>query len=335
MFFGERGRSGGRSLAEALMRVFASYGVGAAVVLRGGEGFGPRQGFRTSSGLTLSEDLPMVAVAVDSPATIASVATEVAELLDEGLLTLEPVMLAGNGRGPGAEALPGVDSRRRLTVWLDRHARVGRSSAYAASVAVLHKHGADAAIVLLGIDGLADGARHRAGFFSANRRVPMLLSAVGGSGAIDRARQEIGVLLPTAMFETSDVRLAGGEINGAGPVPPGDGPSTERNLRLSIYAGGLDAYEGIRQQELLLRVLRRAGAPGATALQGFYGFRGKQPPHGESFWSLRRRIPVLTEVIDRPDACRRRLEEIESVTGNRALVVVAPVERLSRPAGRA
>ena len=48
------------------------------------------------------------------------------------------------------------------------------------------------------------------------------------------------------------------------------------------------------------RRLREAAAGGATALRGIWGYHGDHLPHGDSFWSLKRRVPTLTVVVDRP-----------------------------------
>ena len=51
----------------------------------------------------------------------------------------------------------------------------------------------------------------------------------------------------------------------------------------------------------LVRALRAAGAAGATALRGIWGYHGDHAPHGDSFWQLRRRVPVVTVIVDTPE----------------------------------
>ena len=63
--FGERDRDGdGRPLDVAVMDACARHGVWAAALLRGVEGFGAKHVERTDRLLSLSEDAPLVAVAV-------------------------------------------------------------------------------------------------------------------------------------------------------------------------------------------------------------------------------------------------------------------------------
>ena len=62
-YFGERHRSAGRFAADALLDLYGKHEVAASILLRGTEGFGARQRLRTDRSLTLSEDLPLIAVA--------------------------------------------------------------------------------------------------------------------------------------------------------------------------------------------------------------------------------------------------------------------------------
>ena len=66
VYFGERKRVAGRFIGDALLDLFGSHEIATSVLLRGVEGFGLKHHLRTDSSLTLSEDLPAVAVAVDT-----------------------------------------------------------------------------------------------------------------------------------------------------------------------------------------------------------------------------------------------------------------------------
>ena len=65
-YFGERQRSGGAFVADALLELYGRHKIAASILLRGTEGFGLKHHLRTDRVLTLSEDLPMVSVAVDT-----------------------------------------------------------------------------------------------------------------------------------------------------------------------------------------------------------------------------------------------------------------------------
>ncbi|MGL1608723.1 DUF190 domain-containing protein, partial [Vibrio parahaemolyticus] len=55
---------------------------------------------------------------------------------------------------------------------------------YVAAVDLLRAAGADAAVVLLGVDGTLHGERRRARFFARNAGVPLMLIAIGPTGAL-------------------------------------------------------------------------------------------------------------------------------------------------------
>ena len=65
-YFGERDRAGDGFLADALTGIYARHALLTSVLLRGAEGFGAKLRLQSQRLLTLSEDLPVVAVAVDS-----------------------------------------------------------------------------------------------------------------------------------------------------------------------------------------------------------------------------------------------------------------------------
>ena len=64
-YFGERGRAEGRFLADVILDRCGEREIATSVLMRGIEGFGFKHHLRTDRLLTLSEDLPLVAVAVD------------------------------------------------------------------------------------------------------------------------------------------------------------------------------------------------------------------------------------------------------------------------------
>jgi PII-like signaling protein len=70
-------------------------GLAGATVLRGVEGYGAGSSrIHTSRILSLSEDLPVVVVLIDSPERIDAFLPQVDEVLAEGLVTLEDVEVA-------------------------------------------------------------------------------------------------------------------------------------------------------------------------------------------------------------------------------------------------
>src|SRR5829696_2976180 len=119
-YFGERDRAGERHVADALVDVFAAHELRASVLLRGAGGFGAGHGLHTDRLLTLSEDLPVTAVAVDTSARITGALPDVERLGVDGLVTLERARLL-SGRLDGAPAEAAHEAK--LTVYVGRQER--------------------------------------------------------------------------------------------------------------------------------------------------------------------------------------------------------------------
>lgn len=76
--------------AEIVHRAHAA-GMAGASVLRGIEGFGTSQRIHTARLLSLSEDLPVVVVIVDTAEKVDAFLPVIDELVTEGLVTLDDV----------------------------------------------------------------------------------------------------------------------------------------------------------------------------------------------------------------------------------------------------
>ena len=181
-YFGERHRSGGSFTADALIELYGRHEIAASILLRGTEGFGLKHHLRTDRSLTLSEDLPLIAIAVDTRSRIETVLAPTVQLNRTGLVTLERARLLTDVTGPGWSAED--QEAAKLTIYLGRQERVDRVPAFIAVCDLLHRRGIDGATALLGVDGTAHGRRERAAFFSRNAEVPMMVIAVGsGNGS--------------------------------------------------------------------------------------------------------------------------------------------------------
>lgn len=76
-----------------------------------------------------------------------------------------------------------------------------------------------------------------------------------------------------------------------------------------------------------------AGAAGAPSLPGIWGYHGDHEPHGDVFWQLRRRVPVVTVIVDTPERIRRWFAIVDEVTDEAGLVTseMVPAFRATAP----
>ena len=334
-YFGERDRSGGRFLADALLDAYERHRFEASALLRGTEGFGVHHHLQSQRLLTLSEDLPLVAVAVDTSERIGGAMEEIAGLTGHGLMTLERARLLGGSTG--AVALPQqLHEETKLTVYLGRRERARGRPAFVAVVDLLRRHGVAGATAFLGVDGTVGGARARARFFSANAEVPVMVIAVGSRAAIAGAASELGEVLarPVATLERVRVLKRDGRLlDELSPLPEQDDDGLQLWQKLSVFCSEA-AQSGGRPLYLeLIRRLRAAGAGGATALRGIWGYHGDHEPHGDRLLSLQRHAPVLTIAVDTPENVRRLFPIVDELTAHTGLVTseLVPAARAEGP----
>jgi PII-like signaling protein len=319
---GERVRSGNRYLADALLDVYGRHEIQVSLLLRGALGFGAKHHLRTDRLLTLSEDLPLVSVAVDTRPRIEGALADVMGLKRNGLVTLERARLLT--RDLGRVELPeALHEATKLTVFVGRQERVYGMPAYAAVTDLLFRRGVAGATVLLGVDGTAHGERQRARFFGRNAEVPMMIIAVGDGRVIGRVLPELGGLLrrPLATLERVRVCKRDGErLAEPHPLPGTDEHGLPLFQKLMIYGSEQARHDGRPLHQELVRRLRRSGTGGATTLRGVWGFHGDHAPHGDKALQLRRRVPTLTIVVDRPDRITEAFAIVDELTAERGLV---------------
>jgi PII-like signaling protein len=315
-YFGERDLAGNRLLADELGDLFARRGVGRSLLLRGMEGFGPRQLLHTDRLLTLSEDLPLVAIALGEGEQIRALAADVRALRFDGLVTLERIAVAAGGLA--VADVPAYDVETKLTIHLGRHDRAERAPAHRAVVDTLHAQGVAGATVLLGVDGTAAGTRQRARLIARNDRVPAMIVSVGEGARIAAALERLRALVPHAVATVERVRVLRRDGVALAPLqqpPPGDWWQ-----KVTVYAGTQSRHDDEVLHGALMQRLRGARAAGATTLRGVWGYHGDHAPHGDVAWRLRRRVPVVTTAVDRPAALRSWWPVVEEVTAQTGLV---------------
>jgi len=330
-YFGERHRTEGQFVADALLDLYGREEVEVSVMLRGAEGFGLKHRLRTDRILTLSEDLPLVSVAVDTRTRIENLLEEVISIKRHGLITLERArMLTGE---VGAVALPEeLHEATKLTIYVGRQEQISGSPAFVAVCDLLHRRGIAGATALLGVDGTAHGVRERAHFFGRNAEVPMMIIAVGAGEQIARVLPELGSLLRRPLLTLERVRVC--KRDGQLLSPPRLLPATDEQglaiwQKLMVYASEQARHGRSPLHVALVRRLRESGASGATCVRGIWGFHGDHEPHGDRLLQLRRHVPVVTIIVDTPERITESFEIVDELTDEAGLVTSEMVPALA------
>jgi PII-like signaling protein len=204
----------------------------------------------------------------------------------------------------------------KLTVYCGRQERAGRRPAFVAVVDALQRHGVAGATVFRGVDGTAHGVRERARFFGRNAEVPLMIISVGSGESIAAAAPEIGSLLRRPLATIERVRVLKRDGERLAELEPG----AAEWQKLMVYASERAKVRGRSLYVELIRRLREAGAGGATALRGIWGYHGDHAPHGDALLSLERRAPVLTVIVDKPERVRPWFDIVDEVTAEGGLV---------------
>ena len=303
--------------------------------MRGAEGFGLKHHLRSDRLLSLSEDLPLVSVAVDTRPRIEAVLAELREVQNTGLITVERARMLRDDIGP--ITLPEeLHEATKLTIYVGRQERVYRVPAFVAVCDLLHRRGVSGATVLLGVDGTAHGERERARFLGGNADVPVMIISVGSGRSIARVLPELGALLRRPLVTLERVRVC--KRDGALIAPPRALPTADdRGLpiweKLMIYTSEGSLHHGQPVHRAIVQRLRRSGARGATALRGVWGFAGSHAPHGDRLFQLGRRVPVLTIVVDTPEQIAKSFAVVDELTAEHGVVSSEMVPALATVAG--
>ena len=91
IFVGETDQYHHKPLYSEIVQRAQRAGLAGATVFRGFEGFGASNAIHTTRLLTLSSDLPIMIVIVDTPEHIDAFVPNLDEMITEGLVTREPV----------------------------------------------------------------------------------------------------------------------------------------------------------------------------------------------------------------------------------------------------
>ena len=93
VFIGESDKIAGKPLYEAIVQKVRELGLAGATVLRGSEGFGANSVVHRAGLLEMSTDLPIVIEIVDTQEKIKLIVPHLEQMVQEGMITMEYVMI--------------------------------------------------------------------------------------------------------------------------------------------------------------------------------------------------------------------------------------------------
>lgn len=326
-YFGERHRADGKFVGEALLDLYGRHEIAASILLRGAEGFGLKHRLRSDQSLTLSEDLPMMTIAVDSRTRIKAVLDLTQQINRAGLTTLERARLLSEDIDPVGLS-ENFDEATKLTIYFGRQDRVFQVPAFEVICDLLHRRGIAGATTLVGVDGTARGRRQRARFLSRNANVPMMVVAVGAGESIGTVLPEIGGLLRHPLISLERVRVCkrDGQLIDRPEIPAAeDEDGMALWQKLTVYTSEAARHDGQPVHRAIVRRLRAAGISGATTQLGIWGFHGDHAPHGDRLLQFGRHVPAVTIVIDAPRRISTAFGIIDELTSERGLVTCETV----------
>ncbi|MGE5484934.1 MAG: DUF190 domain-containing protein [Ignavibacteriales bacterium] len=95
--------------------------------------------------------------------------------------------------------------------------------------------------------------------------------------------------------------------------------------RISIYVGETDTWHGAPLAHAIVQRAREMGMAGATVLRGVEGFGAHSRLHSARLLALSTDLPLLVEIVDRPDQVDAFLPELDEMV-REGLVTVENVE---------
>ncbi|MEJ2750060.1 MAG: DUF190 domain-containing protein, partial [Anaerolineae bacterium] len=104
-------------------------------------------------------------------------------------------------------------------------------------------------------------------------------------------------------------------------------------LRVIIYIGENDHYQGKALYMALLQFLKQEGAAGATVVRGLAGFGARSRIHTATIVDLSTDLPIRLEWIDQPEVVERLLPQVRQMVDD-GLITVEEVDVAQYAPGR-
>jgi uncharacterized protein len=97
---------------------------------------------------------------------------------------------------------------------------------------------------------------------------------------------------------------------------------------LRIFIGEADKHRGRPLYEVIVQIARSLGLAGATVLRGIMGFGAHSRVHTAKILRLSEDLPVVIEIVDKPERIARLLPEVDSLVAE-GLVTLEKVRVLA------
>jgi uncharacterized protein len=101
----------------------------------------------------------------------------------------------------------------------------------------------------------------------------------------------------------------------------------ERAVRLKIYLGESDRYDGKPAYQAVVQLMRARGFWGATVSRGIYGYGKRSRLHTASALRLSEDLPLMIEVVEAEEKVRAIVPELSGMVKG-GLITVEEVQVL-------
>jgi uncharacterized protein len=87
----------------------------------------------------------------------------------------------------------------------------------------------------------------------------------------------------------------------------------EKAVRLKIYVGESDRFDGRPAYQAVVELLRKRGFWGATVTRGIYGYGKRSRLHSASVLRLSEDLPLIIEVVEAEEKVRAIVTELSAM----------------------